>query len=105
MECARRADGGAALIVASSSFMDDVVGHDAVSSRDGVANPRLGPVAAGGGVVVLGGGEASGPLYPPRHIDERLFSCEAAARSAFGEAQLLPEDIQWFGLYAARPVT
>ena len=38
---------------------------------------RLGPVAASGGVVVLGGGEASGPLFPPRDIDEAMFSCEA----------------------------
>ena len=26
---------------------------------------------------------------------------EAASRSAFSEAQLVPEDIQWFGLYVA----
>eukprot|EP00434_Breviolum_minutum_P025487 symbB.v1.2.022520.t2/scaffold2003.1/size92810/7 len=104
LECARRADGGAAIIVASSSFMDDYLGHDAVSSQDGDANPKLGPVAAGGGIVVLGGGEASGPLYPPVAIDETMFSCEAASRSAFSEAQLLPEDIQWFGLYDCYPV-
>ncbi len=29
-----------------------------------------------------------------------LRKTEAASRSAFSEAQLLPEDIQWFGLYA-----
>jgi hypothetical protein len=33
LECARRADGGAAIIVASSSFMDDYIGHDSVSSQ------------------------------------------------------------------------
>ena len=44
--------------------------------QDGDANPKLGPVAAGGGIVVLGGGEASGPLYPPVAIDETMFSCE-----------------------------
>ena len=27
---------------------------------------------------------------------------EAASRSAFSEAQLVPEDIQWFGLYDPR---
>ena len=104
LECARRADGGAALIVASSDFMDEQLGHDQMSSRDGRAAPRLGPAAAGGGVVVLGGGEASGPLYPPPVIDDALFSCEAAARSAFSEAQLLPEDIDWHGLYDCFPI-
>ena len=64
-----------------------------------LGRPKLGPAAAGGaaagggGVVVLGGGEASGPLYPPAVIDESLFSCESAARAAFSEAQLLPQDI------------
>eukprot|EP00438_Fugacium_kawagutii_P012519 Skav208179 [mRNA] locus=scaffold2530:121910:124306:+ [translate_table: standard] len=72
--------------------------------EDGDASPKLGPVAAQGGVVILGGGEASGPLYPPAPIDESMFSCEAAARSAFSEAQLVPEDIQWFGLYDCYPV-
>lgn len=33
LECARRADGGAAIIVASSSFMDDYIGHDSLSSQ------------------------------------------------------------------------
>ena len=59
-----------------------------------LGRPKLSPKAAGGGgVVVLGGGEASGPLYPPAVIDESLFSCESAARAAFSEAQLLPQDI------------
>ncbi|CAJ1420588.1 unnamed protein product [Effrenium voratum] len=104
LECARRADGGAAIIVASSSFMDHHLGHDVVSSKDGAVSERLGPVAASGGVVVLGGGEASGPLFPPRDIDEAMFSCEAAAQSAFSEAQLLPGDVDWFGLYDCYPV-
>ena len=32
-------------------------------------------------------------------------SREAAAQSAFSEAQLLPGDVDWFGLYAARAGT
>lgn len=104
LECARRADGGAAIIVASSAFMDQHLGHDSTSSRDGTANTALGPVAAKGGIVVLGGGEASGPLFPPSHIDDSMFSCEHAAKSAFSEAQLLPSDIDWFGLYDCYPV-
>jgi hypothetical protein len=39
-------------------------------------------------VVVLGSGEASGPLYPPAVIDEEMFSCEDAAEYAFEEAQI-----------------
>ncbi|CAE7497345.1 unnamed protein product, partial [Symbiodinium sp. CCMP2456] len=85
LECARRADGGAAIIVANSAFMDEHLGHDAVSSPDGVVGERLGPMGATGGIVVLGGGEASGPLFPPPQIDDRVFSCEAAARAAFSE--------------------
>lgn len=104
LECARRADGGAAIIVANSAFMDEHLGHDAVSSPDGVVGERLGPMGATGGIVVLGGGEASGPLFPPPEIDDRVFSCEAAARAAFSEAQLLPGDIDWFGLYDCYPV-
>lgn len=104
LECARRADGGAALIVASSTFMDLRLGHDRLSNKDGFAAARLGPAAASGGVVVLGGGEASGPLFPPPTISEAMFSCEKAARSAFSESQLLPKDIDWFGLYDCYPI-
>ncbi|CAK9043410.1 Uncharacterized protein MTH_793 [Durusdinium trenchii] len=104
LECARRADGGAAIIVASSNFMDEFGFFSRVLRQDGVSSARLGPVAATGGLVVLGGGEASGPLYPPEEIDESMFSCEAAAASAFSEAQLLPEDLQWFGLYDCYPI-
>ena len=52
-----------------------------LGSQDGGANPKLGPVAAGGGIVILGGGEASGPLYPPETIDESMFSCEVRMES------------------------
>ena len=104
LECARRADGGAAIIVASSDFMDARLGHDCVSSSSGVAATALGPFAASGGVVVLGGGEASGPLYPPPVIDEAMFSCEQATRAAFSEAQLRPSDVDWFGLYDCFPI-
>lgn len=33
-------------------------------------------------------GEASGPLYPPPVIDEEMFSCEEAVRSAYDGANL-----------------
>ena len=105
LECARRADGGAAIIVASSDFMDTRLGHDRVSSLSGVAAAALGPFAASGGVVVLGGGEASGPLWQCGPvIDEAMFSCEQAASAAFSEAQLRPSDIDWFGLYDCFPI-
>ena len=52
---------------------------------------------------VVGGGEASGPLFPPPVIDESMFSCEQATQAAYYEAQVLPEDIDWFGLYDCYP--
>ena len=67
--------------------------------QDGDANPKLGPVAAGGGIVVLGGGEASGPLYPPVAIDETMFSCEVFWRygtfwrNLFGHCQKDPKGL------------
>jgi hypothetical protein len=64
LECARRADGGAAILVASSRFI----------SRMGF-DSRPAPV-------IVGGGEASGPLYPPDDITEDMFSCEEATQSA-----------------------
>ncbi len=85
LECARRADGGAAIVVASSTFMD----------RMGLRGP---------GVVVAGGGESSGPLQPPPIIDETMFSCEEAARLAMEQAQLAPADIDWWGLYDCFPI-
>jgi acetyl-CoA acetyltransferase len=92
LECARRADGGAAIIVASAEF---------VQRRGGGRRRRAG---ASDGVVILGGGEASGPLFPPPVIDETLFSCEQAARIAFAEAQLRPDDIDFWGLYDCYPI-
>ncbi|KAI8815696.1 thiolase-like protein [Fimicolochytrium jonesii] len=89
LECARRADGGAALLLASSNFLE----------RKGIARDT--------GVVVIGGGEASGPLFPPKSIDdmnEDMFSCEEAAGVAYEEAQLGPRDIDFFGLYDCFPI-
>ena len=91
LECARRADGGAAIVVASPRFLE----------RRGVARRGNG---GSGDVVILGGGEASGPLHPPPVIDEEMFSCEQAARSAFTACQLEPEDIDFFGLYDCFPI-
>ena len=48
--------------------------------------------------------QASGPLYPPPRISDEVFSCEHAAASAYSEAQLLPSDIDWFGLYDCFPI-
>jgi len=84
LECARRADGGAAVIVASSNF---------------VKKMGLKP-----GPHIIGGGEASGPLYPPRVIDEEMFSCEEAVRRAYDAASCEVNDIQFFGLYDCFPI-
>ncbi|KND01547.1 uncharacterized protein SPPG_03348 [Spizellomyces punctatus DAOM BR117] len=89
LECARRADGGAAIILASSSFLE----------RKGLSRNT--------GVVVVGGGEASGPLFPPKRIEdmsEQMFSCEEAAGVAYDEAQVGVRDIDFFGLYDCFPI-
>lgn len=84
LECARRADGGAAIIVASKSFVE----------ANGL---KMGPR-------IIGGGEASGPLFPPKVIDEEMFSCEEAVRRAYDKAQCGVQDIDFFGLYDCFPI-
>ncbi len=79
LECARRMDGAAAVIVASSRFLE----------KRGLLDGGNG---GHGDVVLLAGGEASGPLFPPKIIDETMFSCEQAVRSAFIQAQLRPDE-------------
>lgn len=86
LECARRADGGAAVIVCSTRFL-----------AESGALERDCPV-------ILAGGEASGPLYPPAVIDEEMFSCEQAATQAYNAAQLGPADISYWGLYDCYPI-
>ncbi|KAH6576237.1 hypothetical protein BASA60_004605 [Batrachochytrium salamandrivorans] len=89
LECARRADGGAAVLVASSKFLE----------RKGLSRNM--------GAVIIGGGEASGPLYPasdPMLITEEAFSCEEAASIAYEEAQVGVRDIDFFGLYDCFPI-
>ena len=85
LECARRADGGAALVVASTRFLE----------RNGLPTR---------GVRILGGGECSGPLYPPPVIDEDMFSCEEACATAYQASQLTARDIDFFGLYDCYPI-
>lgn len=84
LECARRADGGAAVIVASKAF---------------AAKHGLQP-----GPLIVGGGEASGPLFPPRVIDEEMFSCEEAVQRAYLKAGCGVKDIDFFGLYDCFPI-
>jgi len=91
LECARRMDGAGACIVASSRFLEKKGLLDKGNNKHG-------------DVVILGGGESSGPLFPPNKIDESMFSCEAAARHAYVEAQLKPSDIDFFGLYDCFPI-
>ena len=87
LECARRADGAAALVIASSSYV-----------RRQLAKPlELCPA-------IVSTGEASGPLYPPAEIGEEMFSCERAAHIAFESAQLSVRDIDFFALYDCFPI-
>lgn len=87
LECARRADGAACLLVASTRFLSH--------------HPHL---LAHRCPIILGGGQASGPLYPPRIIDEEMFSCEVAVERAYLEASLSVKDIDFFGLYDCFPI-
>jgi acetyl-CoA acetyltransferase len=91
LECARRADGGAAIILASERHYRRSFPAQAIDRR----RP-----------VVISVGEASGPLYPPpvEEISQGLFSCERAAKRAYGAAQLGPGDIGFFGLYDCFPI-
>jgi acetyl-CoA acetyltransferase len=95
LECARRADGGASLIVASSEYLKHRVakGTNARLERRYQNSPY-----------VVSGGEASGPLYPPPIIDEEMFSCEQAASAALQSANLATKDIDFFGLYDCFPI-
>lgn len=86
LECARRADGAAAILIASPKFVRD---HPNLHNQ---------------GAVILGSGEASGPLYPPKIIDESMFSCEEAVRRAYDSAQVGYQDIDFFGLYDCFPI-
>ncbi|HQK20247.1 MAG TPA: thiolase family protein, partial [Polyangiaceae bacterium] len=85
LECARRADGGAAIVVASSDFLK----QNQIHTR---------------GLRILGGGECSGPLYPPPVIDEDMFSCEEACAAAYQASGLGVRDIDFFGLYDCYPI-
>jgi acetyl-CoA acetyltransferase len=88
LECARRADGAAALLIASPKFLE------------GKGLPK------DLGVTIISGGEASGPLWPRAldQITETMFSCEEAAAIAYEEAQLSVRDIDFFGLYDCFPI-
>ena len=87
LECARRADGAACLILASNRFL----------ARQGLYQEGL--------PTVIGGGESSGPLYPAANITEAHFSCEQAMSYAYASAgNLTAEDIDFFGLYDCFPI-
>eukprot|EP01052_Picozoa_sp_SAG31_P004725 SAG31_NODE_199_length_20573_cov_5.832129_8_plen_193_part_00 len=85
-ECARRADGAAAVIVVRATATG--------------ANHRP-------GVGIVGGGQGSGPTWPPpaEHLSENIFSARHAATMAYMEAGgLQASDIDFFGLYDCFPV-
>ena len=85
LECARRADGGAAILVASEEFVRD---HK----------------LAGKHPVIKGGGETSGPLYPPQQLVQGLFTCEEAVRQASEQANISLDAIDFYGLYDCFPI-
>ncbi len=85
-ECAKRADGAAAVLVTTADFAADR--H--LLSRS---------------VPVLGVGEASGALMPAaRDIGVHLLPIHLACRRALTKANLSVREIDWFGLYDCFPV-
>ena len=86
LECARRADGGATLLIASSQFIRD-------HHLDITHCPTI-----------LGGGESSSILYPPNTITDEYFNCDIAVEQALYEAKLTRKDIQFYGLYDCFPI-
>jgi hypothetical protein len=55
-------------------------------------------------VAILGGGEASGPLWWRGEVREEMFSAGAAAARAYADAGLGPADVHYWGLYDCFPV-
>ena len=87
LECARRADGAACILLTSNRFL----------ARRGQYSDML--------PTVIGVGEYSGPLYPLGKVDENHFSCEKAMNFAYASAgNLTAHDIDFFGLYDCFPV-
>jgi acetyl-CoA acetyltransferase len=91
LECARRADGAACLILASNRFLQ----------RRNLWAPGI--------PVVIGGGAFAGPLYPPqdpKEITDTLYaSCRQAMERAYASAgNLTANDIHFFGLYDCFPI-
>ncbi|ESL08569.1 nonspecific lipid-transfer protein [Trypanosoma rangeli SC58] len=91
LECARRADGGVALILSSEAhYARYFAQHKLDRSKP----------------VVVSVGEASGSLFPPaiEDITPELFSCKRAVKLALSTAQLGLKDIEFFGLYDCFPI-
>jgi len=98
LECARRADGAACLILASDRFL----------KRRNLWKADI--------PTIIGGGEFSGPLYPlGTHQDDpqtadgitdfTYLSCQQAMDHAYASAgNLTANDIDYFGLYDCFPI-
>lgn len=100
LECARRADGASCLILASNRFL-----KRRNLWKEGIP-------------AVIGGGQFSGPLYPPTKnhpddpyddadgiTDHTYVSCQQAMDHAYASAgNLTAKDIQYFGLYDCFPI-
>eukprot|EP01013_Petalomonas_cantuscygni_P004296 TRINITY_DN14634_c0_g1_i1.p1 TRINITY_DN14634_c0_g1~~TRINITY_DN14634_c0_g1_i1.p1 ORF type:complete len:448 (+),score=60.39 TRINITY_DN14634_c0_g1_i1:100-1443(+) len=95
LECARRADGAACVILSSQRHYKRNFDKPLASCP-----------------VVVACGEASGPLFPPQgrdsdgvpDIPEDMFSCEAAATRAYAQAHCSVHDIDYFSLYDCFPI-
>lgn len=86
-ECAHRTDGAACLILASEDYLKE-------NKYDFEYAPY-----------VRHGCEASGPLFPPKEINENTYnSCILAINRLYKETNITIDDIDYFGLYDCFPI-
>jgi acetyl-CoA acetyltransferase len=91
LECANRVDGGACLLVASSDYAEQVAND---TNKEILSSPPI----------IKSGGEASGPLWPPKTLTEEMFSSDVAIQRAYTTAGMKASNIQFFGLYDCFPI-
>jgi hypothetical protein len=120
LECARRTDGAASIIVASNHWLERQ-GYPSTRGVKGTAHtlhfldqflndaflfPSSFPSSSSFMFIVklvIGGGDASGPLFPPPILDESMFSCEIATKFAFEQSNIDTNAIGYWSLYDCFP--
>ena len=95
LECARRADGAASIIISShKSYSNNTVKFIKKEQMERTVN-------------IVGLGESSGPIKCPTSTDEITedwFSCHKAVNLAYKSSGYTTKDIDFFGLYDCFPI-